>query len=151
MSSPALRPVAYEDRDAQRLVALMGEELDRRYGEGGLSPAAGHEFAAPGVFLVADLDGRPVGCGGLRPLAGGEADLKRMFVEPSVRGRGVARALLAALVDHARRHGLTRLVLETGTEQPEAVALYESAGWSPIPPFGHYAHDPRTRCYELRL
>ena len=146
-----LRPVAYDDPDAQRLIAGMGEELDQRYGEGGLSPASAHEFAAPGVFLVADLDGRAVGCGGLRPLGDREADVKRMFVEPAVRGRGVARAVLAALVAHAREQGLTRLVLETGTEQPEAVALYESEGWSPIPPFGHYADDPRTRCYELRL
>ena len=149
--SPTLRPVPYDDPDAQRLIAAMGEELDRRYGEGGLSPAAAHEFAAPGVFLVADLDGRAVGCGGLRPLREGDADVKRMFVEPAVRGRGVARAVLAALVAHARAHGVSRLVLETGTEQPEAVALYESEGWSRIPPFGHYAADPRTRCYELRL
>ena len=146
-----LRAVAYDDPDAQRLVAAMGEELTRRYGDGGLSPASAHEFAEPGTFLVADVDGRAVACAGLRPLPRGEADVKRMFVEPSVRGRGVARALLSALVAHARAHGLNRLVLETGTEQPEAVALYESEGWSPIPPFGHYAQDPRTRCYELRL
>ena len=149
--SVLIRAASYEDPDAQRLIAAMGEELDRRYGEGGLSPAAAHEFAAPGVFLVADLDGRAVGCGGLRPLGPGEADVKRMFVEPEVRGRGVARGLLAALVAHARIQGLQRLVLETGTEQPEAVALYESEGWTPIPPFGHYASDPRTRCYELHL
>ena len=143
-----LRSVAYEDRDAQRLIAEMGQELDRRYGDGGLSPAAPHEFAPPGVFLVAGLDGRAVGCGGLRPLAGGDGDVKRMFVEPAARGRGVARAVLAALVAHARSQGMARLVLETGTAQPEAIALYESAGWSPIAPFGQ---DPRTRCYELRL
>jgi GNAT superfamily N-acetyltransferase len=59
--------------------------------------------------------------------------------------------LLAALVAHARSHGMTRLQLETGTEQPEAVGLYESEGWQPVPPFGHYADDPRTRCYALDL
>jgi GNAT superfamily N-acetyltransferase len=146
-----LRPVGYDDPAAEQLVAAMGEELTRRYGDGGLSPAAAHEFGSPGLFLVADLAGRPVGCAGLRPGEDGIAEVKRMYVEPDVRGRGVARALLRALVAHAREVGLSRLRLETGTEQPEAVALYESEGWSPTAPFGHYADDPRTRCYELRL
>ena len=57
----------------------------------------------------------------------------------------------ARLADHARDAGLVRLLLETGTEQPEAIALYESAGWTPVPAFGHYASDPRTRGYELAL
>ena len=145
-----LRAVAADDPVAVRLVELMGEELTERYGEGGLSPAAPEQFRSPGTFLVAELDGVPVGCAGLRT-GDGPCEVKRMYVAPAVRGRGVARALLRALVAHARAHGLTSLRLETGTEQPEARALYESEGWRPIAPFGHYAHDPRTRCYGLTL
>lgn len=146
-----LRPVRYDDADALRLVAAMGAELSLRYGDEGLSPAAAHEFDPPGVFLLGELDGRPVACGGLRFQPTGAAELKRMYVDPDVRGRGLSRTLLRELVARARASGAPRLLLETGTEQPEAVGLYESEGWSPVAPFGHYAHDPRTRCYELLL
>ncbi len=146
-----LRPVPYDDPDAVRLVAAMGDELTQRYGDGGLSPAVKEEFAPPGVFLLAVVDGAPAACGGLRPGERGTAEVKRMYVAPDVRGRGVARALLRALVAHARDSGLQGLRLETGTAQPEAVGLYESEGWQPVAPFGHYRDDPRTRCYALEL
>ncbi len=151
MAPGAVRAVPYDDARATRLIAAMGDEIAVRYGDGGLSPAAAQEFSAPGVFLLVELDGVAVGCGGVRPRGDDEGELKRMYVDPAVRGRGLARALLAALVDHARDAGMVRLLLETGTEQPEAIALYESAGWTPVPAFGHYASDPRTRCYELPL
>ncbi len=149
--SVALRAVPYDHPDAVRLIEAMGHELDLRYGDGGLSPATASDFEHPGVLLVADLDGGPVGCGGVRPSGEDAGEVKRMYVDPTVRGKGVARTLLAALVAHAREVGIRRLMLETGTEQPEAVGLYESEGWTRIPAFGHYAHDPRTRCYGLDL
>ena len=145
-----IREVAADDPGAVRLIEAMGEELTKRYGDGGLSPASPEQFRTPGTFLVAELDGGPVGCAGLRPGVGG-AEVKRMYVDPAVRGQGVARALLRALVEHARAHDLTTLRLETGIEQPEAMSLYESEGWRPVAPFGHYASDPRTRCYGLTL
>jgi len=143
--------VPYDDPDATRLITAMGEEIAARYGEGGLSPAALKEFSRPGVFLLVEVDGVAVGCGGVRPRGADEGELKRMYVDPAVRGRGLARTLLAALVAHARDAGMVRLLLETGTAQPEAIALYESEGWQPVPAFGHYAADPRTRCYMLDL
>jgi GNAT superfamily N-acetyltransferase len=151
VSAASLRAVPYDHPDAQRLIAAMGDELTQRYGDGGLSPASPHEFEPPGVLLVADVDGVAVACGGIRPFGETGGEVKRMFVEPAHRRRGLSRVLLAALVEHARAQGMTRLLLETGTEQPEAVALYESEGWEPVAPYGHYADDPRTRCYGLTL
>lgn len=146
-----MREVAADDPVAVRLIEAMGAEMQARYGDGGLSPAQPQQFLAPGAFLLAELDGIAVGCGGLRPNGEDAAEIKRMYVDPAARGRGIARELLRALVAHARTQGLTRLLLETGTAQPEAIGLYESEGWTPVPPFGHYADDPRTRCYGLDL
>ncbi len=146
-----MREVAADDPVAVRLIEAMGAEMQARYGDGGLSPAQPQQFLAPGIFLLAELDGIAVGCGGVRPSGEDAAEIKRMYVDPAARGRGIARGLLRALVAHARARGLTRLLLETGTAQPEAISLYESEGWTPVPPFGHYADDPRTRCYGLDL
>lgn len=113
-------------------------ELRARYdgaGEPGTPPSA----ADVGVVLVArDDDGTALGCGALRPLADGVAEVKRMYVVPAARGRGVARAVLAALEDAARDRGWTTVRLETGPRQPEAIGLYTRAGYRPIAAFGGY-------------
>jgi len=105
-----------------------------------LDPAA---LRAPGVtFYVARLDGAAVGCGAILRRSQGEAEIKRMFVAPAARGRGLGRRILAVLETEARRSGIGRLRLETGTRQPEAVALYRAMGYRDVPPFPGYKDDP---------
>ncbi len=65
-----------------------------------------------------------------------------MFVHRSHRGRGYARAVLAQLERTAAAAGRRRAVLETGTRQPEAIALYTSAGYRPAARFGCYREAP---------
>jgi len=86
-----------------------------------------------------------VACGGLRLVAADVGELKRMYVVPTARRRGIARALLHHLEDGARLLGASRLRLETGLNQPEAIALYESAGYQPTEPFGPYAEHVLAR------
>src|SRR5581483_1131242 len=50
--------------------------------------------------------------------------------------------------DAARELGYTTLRLETGNEAPEARALYTSSGYGPIPCWGPFATDPKSRCFE---
>jgi ribosomal protein S18 acetylase RimI-like enzyme len=59
--------------------------------------------------------------------------------------------VLAELERTAAAAGLTRIVLETGIRQPEAVALYTSAGYTPMPAFGHYADSPTSRYFAKAL
>jgi putative acetyltransferase len=103
------------------------------------------------VFLVARLGSDPVGCGALVDRAGGYGELKRMYVRPACRGAGVGRALLTELVARARSRGLRHLRLETGIAQPEALALYERAGFRRCPPFGDYREDPLSLFMKLTL
>jgi GNAT superfamily N-acetyltransferase len=74
-----------------------------------------------------------------------------MYVVAARRGQGLARAMLAHLEGTARAAGAEVMILETGLAQPEAIALYESAGYTPIPGFGHYAWSPDNRCFARRL
>jgi GNAT superfamily N-acetyltransferase len=154
-------PVAFDDPAAVRLVAALDEDLDERYRDA--DEAEGEpdraflnlltaDVAPPhGAFLLARLDGEAVGCGALRRHDDGVGEVKRMYVRPDARGRGVARALLAALEAEAAGLGYRRLVLETGDRQPEAMALYETAGWTPIEAYGAYRHSTLSKCFEKHL
>jgi len=104
------------------------------------------------VFLVAYADdGHPLGCGGLRQLDATEGEVKRMFVRPEHRGSGVSTAILAALEAEARQRGWSRLVLETGDAQPDAIRFYEREGYTRIPLFGGYVGSPISLCYAKEL
>ena len=95
--------------------------------------------ASDALFLVArDVDGSAVGCAALVN-RGGYGEVKRMFVDQDQRGMGAARRLLEALTTFARMAGLSALKLETGVRQPEAIALYERAGFTRCDAFGGYA------------
>jgi GNAT superfamily N-acetyltransferase len=74
-----------------------------------------------------------------------------MFVTASARGRGFARAILAELERTAAAAGRRRAVLETGTGQPEALALYRSSGYRAIESFGVYQNEPESRCFAKDL
>jgi putative acetyltransferase len=106
----------------------------------------------PGVrFFVARVDGEAVGCGALRVDPAGYGELKRMYVDPAARGRKLGRTILERLEAEARSEGLACVRLETGIHQPEALALYRSAGYREIAPFGDYHPDPLSLFLEKRL
>lgn len=88
-----------------------------------------------GVWLLAYLDGKAVGCGGLQRFDRDTAEIRRIFLDASARGRGIGRRLLAELEDHARRLGYERVRLTTGDRQPEALSMFQSAGYQEIHPF----------------
>ncbi|MGY1697887.1 MULTISPECIES: GNAT family N-acetyltransferase [unclassified Geodermatophilus] len=141
-----LAPAAWDDADVRRLTGAQQAELRARY-DGGAEPGTPPSAADVSVVLVArDDDGAAVGCGALRALGDGVAEVKRMYVVPAARGRGVSKLLLAGLEAAARDRGWTTLRLETGPRQPEAIALYEGAGYRPIPAFGAYVDAPDAGC-----
>jgi putative acetyltransferase len=92
-------------------------------------------------FLVAREAGRALGTGAL-VLKDDRAEIKRMWVAAETRGRGISKALLAALEAIARETGIRTLRLETGIANHEALGLYERAGFVRIPPFADYRPDP---------
>ncbi|MEU7635535.1 GNAT family N-acetyltransferase [Streptomyces sp. NPDC039016] len=155
-----IRPVRYDHPDALRLDEEVQQEYARRYGgEGDVTPLAPEMFLPPhGLYLIAYEAGRPLATGGWRVqedlaegYATGDAEIKRMFVVPQARGRGLARLILASLEADARAAGRTRMVLETGTEQPEALSLYASSGYAPVEKFGYYRTYESSRCMAKPL
>jgi ribosomal protein S18 acetylase RimI-like enzyme len=156
-----LRPTAYDDPDALLLTAEVQQYYTRLYG-GADTTVDPLEFVAPnGLFVVAYVDDEPVACGGWRrrgidgdpdpALRPGDTEIKRMYVREAHRGRGYARAVLAELERTAMAAGGRRMVLETGLPQSDAIALYRSAGYEPMPVFGHHRDSPTVRCYAKPL
>ena len=92
-------------------------------------------------FFTARLDGRPAGCGGIA-LFTDFAELKRMYVRPDARGRGVADAILARLMEEAAAAGLAVVRLETGTAQAAAIRFYRRAGFARCAAFEPYRSMP---------
>jgi ribosomal protein S18 acetylase RimI-like enzyme len=65
----------------------------------------------------------------LRPRNRHRATVMGMYVAPEMAGQGVGRALLQALVAHARANGVESLVLTVTEGNERAQRLYASAGF----------------------
>ncbi|MGW7525681.1 GNAT family N-acetyltransferase [Streptomyces sp. NPDC054783] len=156
-----IRRVRFDHPDAVKLNDEVQAEYAERYGDDGDATVLDTlDFDPPrGVYLIAyDEFDRPVATGGWRSQdrneegnEDGDAELKRMFVIAEMRGRGLARRILTALEEDARAAGRIRMVLETGTRQPEAIALYTAGGYEPCTKFGYYRHHEESRCFAKRL
>jgi GNAT superfamily N-acetyltransferase len=146
-----LRRIRFED--AVHLTGPMEQEMADLYEvDNAASPTSPDDFEPPyGLFLAGSVDGHDVAGGGIRRLHDGVGEVKRMYVARDHRGRGYARAVLRALVEHARSVSLQEVWLETGIRQPEAMGLYASEGFLPMEAFGHFADDPESRCFRLPL
>ncbi|GAA4711381.1 putative acetyltransferase [Promicromonospora umidemergens] len=113
-------------------------------------------------WTARDDDGALLGCGALSELdvPGDPSDarprhgeIKSMRTAAHARGRGVASALLEAILTEARRREHTRVSLETGSQDFFAPArrLYARHGFTGCGPFGSYTLDPHSVFMTLEL
>ena len=155
-----LERVDWHDPRAVALRAAMDDEIGPRYAGdvaefdpdtlAAISSALSIDPADIVATLVASVDGVPVGHAALRRL-GQEWELKRVVTLPAARGRGVSRALITEIERLVVEQGGTRLILQTGHRQPEAVRLYEWLGYRPIPVYPPYDAISFSHCYARDL
>jgi GNAT superfamily N-acetyltransferase len=154
-----LVPVRFSDPDARVLVDEVQDEYRILYGAPDETPLEVEIFDPPrGAFFVGYAEDVPVAMGGWRlrddvhPWGREKAaEIKRMYVTPAARRRGYARAVLRHLEETAREAGADVMVLETGTAQPDAIAMYESSGYELVENFGYYAFSPSCRSFAKPL
>jgi len=145
----AARP---DSREAMELLA----ELDAALHEYPYPPESRHAFSVEklireGVaFFVGSCDEQLAACGGVKLFAD-YGEVKRMYVRPAFRGKGLGKAILNHLAEHARANGINVLRLETGIYQVEAISLYDGWGFQRRGPFGEYKNDPNTVYFEKSI
>ena len=93
------------------------------------------------------------GTGALRRIDASHGEIKSMRTAATLRGRGVASAILSHLLREARASGWQRVSLETGSQPFFAPArqLYARHGFTACPPFEGYREDPASCFMTLRL
>lgn len=133
------------------------EHINRYYGEEAyestLKNLALLHAPPRGLILLARINGESAGCVMYAALDEKTCLMKRMFVAPEFRRHGVARALVKALQEDARASGYATMWLDTGPRQTEAVALYESLGFTRCAPQqddGPYWEDKVYMICDLR-
>lgn len=127
-----------------------------------------HASSPPGSVFALDLSGLQVpevtvwsawdedtlvGIGALKMLGADTGEIKSMRTHPEHLRRGVAAALLEHIIGEARRRGLSRLSLETGSGPAfePALALYRRRGFTNGERFGDYEQSAFNQFLHLPL
>lgn len=157
-----LSEIAFDDPRAEAIRAAMNAEMNRRYAGSfdGFTPdqvarAEASMVLLPEEAIVSMLAVAPDGSAAAHAMLRehrGEWEVKRVVTDPAYRGFGLAARVMRALHEYARDRGVSRLVLQCGDRQPDAVALYTKLGYTPIAPYEPYLSDmPNSLCFEIRL
>lgn len=107
------------------------------------------KYAPPqGRLFLVRMDGNPAATAALRPLSADSCEAKRLYVVPACRGRGIAAALMARLIEEARAAGYRRICGDTFATMDTALAMYRRMGFAEV---GPYSTDPTPGAIYLQL
>lgn len=140
-----------EDPDFIALVKELDIDLAIRDGDEHAFYSQFNKIQSIKQVIVAYEHDVAIGCGGLKEFSLDTLEVKRMFVEPKHRGKGIASVILRELESWAQESGYKKCILETGTKQPEAIALYQKNGYKRIPNYGQYLNVENSVCFSKDL
>jgi putative acetyltransferase len=145
------------DLDDPRVVDLLRTHLTRARAETARGSAHALDFNGlrlPDISVWTIWDeGTLLAIGALRRLSPDHGEVKSMHTAQSARRRGVGSAMLLHIIASARKAGMSRLSLETGSWEYflPARALYARHGFVECPPFAGYVPDPNSVFMTLDL
>lgn len=140
-----------ENPDFTNLVKLLDADLKIRDGEDHEFYAQINQTAILNNVLVYYQNEMALGCGAFREINEKTVEIKRMFVNPEFRGKGIASSILKALEQWASELSYSQTILETGINQPEAIALYKKMGYSITENYGLYIGVENSVCMRKDL
>lgn len=142
---------ASENKDFRNLVSLLDAGLAITDGEDHAFYDQYNKLDAIKYVLLAYQGSVAVGCGAIKEFNEATMEVKRMYVREEYRGKGIAGKILSELEKWAKELGYQKCILETGTRQVEAIALYKKSNYSIIPNYGQYAGVENSLCFEKVL
>jgi len=135
-----------DDIDFRTLVSLLDKDLAIRDGDEHSFYAQFNKLDTIKHAVVYYDENIAIGCGAFKQFDDSTVEIKRMFVHPDFRGKGIGLLILKELELWASEINYSASVLETGKKQPEAIKLYQKAGYKTIPNFGQYTHAENSVC-----
>lgn len=135
-----------DNADFQDLVKLLDADLAIRDGEEHAFYDQYNKIVTIKHAIVCYLDEQPIGCGAFKEFDDTTVEIKRMYVKPSYRGKSIGLYILKELELWAAELNYPTTILETGKKQPEAIRLYEKAGYTRIKNFGQYENVDNSVC-----
>lgn len=140
-----------ENQDFIKLVELLDADLKIRDGEEHEFYAQINQTAILKNVVVLFNNDMPAGCGAFRIIDDHTIEIKRMFVLPEFRGQGFAIKILSELENWASELNYSKAILETGINQPEAIALYKKTGYNITENYGQYLEMQNSICMSKIL
>lgn len=135
-----------DNKDFQILVNLLDEDLRIRDGDEHSFYAQFNTIESIRNVIVCYIDDRAIGCGAFKEYDQTKVEIKRMFVLPAHRGHGIGLNILRELELWAAELNYPECILETGKKQPEAIRLYQKAGYALIKKYGQYENVENSVC-----
>jgi len=111
-------------------VSLCFENLDKE-----VESLPGPYAPPNGSLLLALCDGKVAGCVALKRVDPETCEMKRLYVRNEFRGQGIGKQLTIAIAREGRRIGYKTIRLDTLPSMKEAISLYDSLGFEPIPQY----------------
>lgn len=140
-----------DNTDFQFLVTLLDADLKIRDGDDHPFYDQFNKIQNIRNVVLCYIDGKPAGCGAFKEYDPKTVEIKRMFVLPEHRGKGIALTILKELEFWAIELNYSACILETGKKQPEAIRLYQKAGYSIISNYGQYENAENSVCMKKAI
>ena len=102
------------------------------------------------IFLVAEDEGAVVGYCGIY-LAADEGEITNVAVSPFWRRNGIADMLLRNLLEHAKKRGIIRFILEVRCSNKPAIELYQKYGFKTQGIRKNFYDKPKEDAYVMIL
>lgn len=140
-----------ENPDFVNLISALDKSLWERYPELKSDYWGNNILEINPNVVILYLEGKAVGCGCFKKYQKNTIEIKRMFVIDAMRGKGLARQMLAVLEQLGKDLGYTIAVLETLFKQKEAIALYQKTGYAIVDNYEPYVGLPNSICMRKQI
>ncbi len=137
--------------DFKKLIMLLDEDLNKRYGEQQKQYDKHNNIDCVNDVVIIYKNKLPIACGTFKEYDNDSVELKRIFVLDRHRGEGIAKLIVSELEKIAGKRNYKYAVLETGKGQPEAIGLYKGLGYEIIPNYGLYEGNINSLCMKKSL